>query len=140
MEAHIMTTRKSAKSKGSQFEMDCTYSLQKIEHFKNIRRLGPEGFQAQYDLKNDGKYNYCFECKFLKTITWNAAKKFFIKLEEKTEVGYMPMLIYKTNQQPVLVMFRDSDKCINVVEFEDHFRIPFIKHESTRAKKGDENE
>lgn len=125
----------SAKSKGSQFEYDCQYSLSKL--YPEIWRTSERGFQLQYDLED--RYNV-YECKRLKSMSWNQAKKFFIKLDRecpKDEDGdkKFPFLLFKSNRQPCLVMYFDGDMSIAVKEFGEFFGVPFEKHPSTRKKK-----
>jgi len=136
-----MTTVRSAKSKGSQFEYDCQHSLGKI--YPEIYRTSERGFQLQYDLECD---EAVFECKRLKSMSWNQAKKFFYKLvsklpESSLELGKKvipqktPYLLFKSNQQPCLVMYFNAiENRIQVTEFERAFNTPFEKHPSTRKK------
>ena len=115
-----MTSVRAAKSKGSQFEMDCAYSLKKI--YPEIRRPGPEGFQLQYDLKSD--INRCvFECKRLKGISWNQLLNFFEKLKQTKPLNYVPVLCFQSNHQPCLVF--DG---VAIVTFESAYHVPFKKH------------
>ena len=126
-----MTSVRAAKSKGSQFEYDCQYSLSAI--WPTIFRTSERGFQLQYDL---GCNDAVFECKRLKAISWNQAVKFLEKLERVTPEGKLCALLFKPNRQPCLVMGRDNDSTkIAVMTFEDWFGVPFEKHPSTRNKK-----
>ena len=126
-----MTTVRSAKSKGSQFEYDCQHSLKGI--YPNIYRTSERGFQLQYDL--EAEYQV-FECKRLKSLSWNQAEKFFTKLESVAPENKTAYLLFKSNRQPCLVMAREIIlKVIRVFKFEDYFGIPFTKHPSTRVKK-----
>ena len=126
-----MVSVRAAKSKGSQFEMNCAYSLKAI--YPDIRRPGPEGFQLQYDLESEYQV---FECKRLKGMSWNQAEKFFTKLESVAPENKTAYLLFKSNRQPCLVMAREIIlKVIRVFKFEDYFGIPFTKHPSTRVKK-----
>lgn len=125
-----MTSVRAAKSKGAQMEYNTQFSLNEAGY--NFFRTSERGFQLQYDLQDDN-YKAVIECKFLKTITWNQAKAFFLKLCSKAPENYETYLIYKTNQQPVLVMYNDEEKLV-VAEFEDVFNVPFLKHPSTRNR------
>jgi hypothetical protein len=125
-----MTSVRAAKSKGSQFEYDCQYSLSKI--YPDIYRTSERGFQRQYDLASE-KFFVAFECKRLKSLSWNQAKKYYEKLKEKAP-NCNCYLLFKSNQQPCLVMTEDTNKLI-IQTFEDYFNVPFLKHPSTRAKK-----
>lgn len=128
-----MTTVRSAKSKGSQFEYDCQYSLSKL--YPEIYRTSERGFQLQYDLECDTRV---FECKRLKSMSWNQAVKFYLKLEGKTPKGKYPVLLFKSNQQPCLAMYRANMQVSNIIivgTFEDVFMTTFEKHPSTRKPK-----
>lgn len=134
--ARVTTRVRGAKSKGSQFEYDCQASLEPI--YKDIFRTSERGFCLQYDLQSDN-YHAVFECKRLKGISWNQCVKYFKKLKSKTPTGYTPYLLFKSNQQPCLVMFetltKEGEKILSIETFETCFNLPFIKHKSTRAKK-----
>lgn len=122
-----MVKVRTAKIKGSAFEYDCQYSISKI--MPEIYRTSERGFQLQYDLESN---TAVFECKRLKAISWNQAKKYWLKLAEKAPEGKVPYLLFKSNRQPCLVMFDDG--VLKVMEFEDVFATPFEKHPSTRKK------
>jgi len=125
---------RGSKSKGSSFEYDCQSSLQQMRVFKDLYRTAERGYQREYDLRSDeGKC--CFECKRLKGMSWNQAKKFLINLIGASEEGYGNYVLFKSNQQPCLVMYFTATG-VTVQEFEDVFGVPFIKHPSTRRKKG----
>lgn len=115
---------RSAKSKGAQFEMDTEASLQQI--YPECYRTHERGYVMQYDLRDD-ECEIVYECKFHKSMPWNKAKKYFLKLESLAPEDYESVLIYKSNQQPVLIMYRHWTK-IKVCEFEQHYGVPFIKH------------
>lgn len=134
-----MTSVRSAKSKGSQMEYDCQHSLTKI--FPTIYRTAERGFQKKYDLACDEQNTY-FECKRLKAMSWNQAKKYLDKLELVTPPQCKCYLLFKSNHQPCLVMYYTKEYVklgnewfVTVREFEDVFGVLFEKHPSTRAKK-----
>ena len=125
-----MTTVRSAKAKGSSFEYDCQHSLNQRMH--DVWRTSERGFQLQYDLEDSSSI---YECKRLKSMSWNQAKKFFYKLKEiSIPKGKSPWLLFKSNRQPCLVMFEDTYEVLSVVEFKDAFGCDFEKHPSTRKK------
>ena len=128
-----MVTVRSAKQKGNAFEYDCQASLYPI--YNLIYRTAERGFQRQYDLRDD-RAGVVFECKRLKGISWSQAKKYFMKLVEKADVvGHNCYLLFKSNQQPCLVMYYNLQlEKVVVQEFNDVFNTPFVKHTSTRAK------
>ena len=117
----------SAKSKGAQFEYNVHASLE--PKFPDILITKERGFQKQYDLQSViGKFT--IECKCHKGFSWNKLTKLFAKLQTRTPKGYEPFLIFKANQQPVLVMCNTLAGFTIVQQFEDHFFTPFIKHKS----------
>ncbi len=118
-----MVTVRSAKSKGSAFEYDTQHNLKPL--FPDILLTKELGFVRQFDLVSE-KSSVAIECKFHKKLSWNACKKFFVKLEDKAKEYKRHFLIYKTNFQPVLVMYRDY-KTIRVTEFKDIFKREFKK-------------
>jgi len=120
-----MVTRRSAKTKGNQFEYSIRDSLKPIIH--DIVLTKEEGYVSQYDLKSEKNF-MAFECKKHRAISWSQAKKYFLKLEEKMPSGFKGFLCFQSNQQPCLVMSRLRNNFINVVEFQDIFYTPFIKH------------
>lgn len=126
-----MTTVRAAKQKGANFEYDCQHSLKKV--YPEIYRTSERGFQLQYDLECDSAV---FECKRLKSMSWNQAVKFYLKLlkvKPKSKLGCY--LLFKSNQQPCLVMYQDYDTGIFLVgDFEDIFGVPFLKHPSMRKQ------
>lgn len=134
-----MVTVRTSKSKGSQFEYHCHASLK--QRYEDILLTKQQGFQLQFDLVSH-TYKLAVECKRLKAISWEQAKKYLKKLGSHAPEGYEPFLLFKSNHQPCLVMYWvDSTEVIKghhpiVEEFEHHFKVPFIKHKSTRAKKG----
>lgn len=126
-----MVTRRTAKTKGSQFEYDVWASLKQF--YPNTKLAKEMGYQQQFDLiNNDAKF--VVECKRHKTLSWNEAKKYFNKLEEQKLPNYETYLIFKSNQQPVLVMYWTSAYGVCVTEFEEYFAVPFIKHKPFNRK------
>ena len=123
---------RGSKSKGASFEYDCQTSLK--PSFPDIYRTSERGFQLQYDLQSDLNKTV-FECKRHKKVSWNEAKKYFLKLKTKAPEYYTSYLLFKPNRQPCLVMYGSSHGII-VSEFENLFRTPFIKHKSTRNRGG----
>lgn len=124
---------RTAKSKGSQFEMDCAYSLKQI--YPDLVRYGAEGFQRKFDLCSD-KYKLAVECKKHKGISWNELVKLHDKLEDVKPFNYESCILFQSNRQPCLVFWINSmthNHCINT--FEDVFGVPFLKHPSTRTER-----
>jgi len=120
---------RSSKAKGSALEYKVKESLEKfyfsLRSKGNIVSLTKElGFQDQYDVKiwrHESKEYIAIECKDHKVISWNQAKKWFLKLEKVTPGAGKHYLVFHTNRQPHLVMFRDDG--IVVQEFEELFGV-----------------
>lgn len=129
-----MTTVRSAKSKGSQYEMSCRDSLQAI--YPDILLTKQEGFVQQYDLVSH-QSKVVIECKRHKGFTWNDLVKTFNKLYSKAPTGYTPYLLFQGNGQPCLVMYNPmihNHSCIVVIPFEDMWHVPFVKHVGKKKK------
>jgi len=113
-------------SKGTPFEKDVAYSL--IQAGCDVIWLGDNSKSLDIIAKRDGK-TYYIECKFHKSFTWNKAEKFFRKLIKsniKDPEEFVPLLIYKSNLQPVLVM-RDEREGLTVTKFESYFGSKYEK-------------
>lgn len=129
-----MTSIRAAKAKGSSFEYDCQHSLQAWAKHPVIR-TAERGFQMQYDLRIDTDSGYiAFECKRLKGISWNQAKKYLDKLYNVASDAEMVFLLFQSNRQPCLVMFMHYG-IYAIQEFEAFFYVTFEKHPSTRVTK-----
>lgn len=129
-----MTSVRTAKSKGSQFELDCEASLKQL--FPDIKRLGGQGQYREIDLESEtGKIT--FECKRLKAISWNKAIEFYDKLQSRTPIGWNCCLLFQSNRQPCLVMnvikFSDDQNPgiqyqYIITDFNNFFKVPFKSH------------
>lgn len=125
-----MTTLRSARSKGSQFEIDAEHSLRQV--YRDIRRCGGEGFYLGYDLITDTS-KICFETKRLKGISWQQAKIFKELLDRRSPKDYENYLLFQSNRQPCLVMHYVSGR-LSIQEFDKVFNVPFIKHLSSKVR------
>ena len=123
---------RNRKSKGSSFEYDVLESIN--QKYPNSYLTKQRGFQLQYDIQND-RYKFVIECKFHRTISWNEAEKLFNKLVDKKPDKYKPYLIFKTNRQPVLVMYQCKHGLLHISKFEELFEVPFVKHKPIRKKR-----
>jgi hypothetical protein len=125
-----MTTQRSARTKGSQFELECRDSLLPVFH--DIQRYGGEGFVSQVDLVSR-EHKVAVECKRWKDLGvnhWTKLCELYAKLVEKSStMNYAPdefYLLFKPNRSPCLVMFMDADFQFTVKEFTTHFGVPFL--------------
>ena len=122
---------RGSKVKGACLEYDVHYSL--LRKYDDICLTKQLGFQQQVDVRSE-KHNISIECKRLKGISWNQAKKFLDKLIEVSPESHLKYLVFKSNFQPCLVMQYEND-IISVKEFKNIFGVEFEKHPSTRVKK-----
>lgn len=121
------------KSKGSQFEYSIRDSLAQI--YPDVLLSKQEGYVAQHDILIPSA-KIKIECKRHKSLCWNDLEKYFEKLKKREPVDYKPLLIYKTNQQPCLVMQGDYTQynqeikgtCKIIMKFVDIFQVPYIEH------------
>lgn len=120
---------RNSKARGAGFEYDVLHNLQRT--FPDLYLTSKQGFVQQIDLLDDVA-KVAVECKRHKSISWNQAKKWFKKLESVSPEDYRCMLVFKSNQQPVLYMARNS--AIGVKEFEEAFG-KFEKHPPIRNRK-----
>jgi hypothetical protein len=118
--------------KGNPFERDCEYSL--TAKYIDIKRTHETGYILQYDLVSNND-KIVWECKFHRHITWNEAVKYLDKLKKIAPQGYQSVLLFKSNQQPCLVMTEHNTNNKVVMTFEDYYNLPFQKHLSTKQKK-----
>ena len=72
-------------------------------------------------------------------MSWNQAKSYLEKLINRSPDGYKGYLLFQSNRQPALVMQFNSDNHIVVMEFEDCFGMPFIKHQPIQKIGGKKN-
>ena len=129
-----MVSVRSAKNKGSQFEMNCEASLQQL--FSDCYRTHERGYVSGFDLKSD-KYKMAFECKRLKGMSWNQAKSYLDLLIKRSPEDYKAYLLFQSNRQPCLVMryvIQEGQYTLLITDFRDCFGIDFIKHLSTKMK------
>jgi hypothetical protein len=125
-----MTTIRSAKTKGNQFEYSVYDSLKPL--YYNIKLTKQLGFVQQYDLI-DEVAEIVIECKRLKGFSWNELTGYFEKLIEKANGKYKCYLIFKGNRQPCLVMHLDKDFETSVKPFENVFNIKFVDRQNKKV-------
>ncbi len=124
---------RASKSKGRGFERDCEESLKVI--YPEIYMTHEKGYIQEYDLRCDTA-KIVIECKKHRSITWNEAEKFFDKLSSLAPKMYKYYLLFKSNQQPCLVMYRVDIQVadysfvsvVRVEKFETYFKTKFVKH------------
>ena len=132
-----MVTRRAAKSKGSQLEMDACYNLKK--EYLDLIRVGAEGFKYQFDLFSESNKVF-FECKRMAGFNWNELLKYYKKLEKAadkySDEEYIPQcyLIFQGNNQPVLVFYKNDGRyCVEL--YNDLWNTFEKRPKKTRVKK-----
>ncbi len=128
---------RNSKSSGSSFEYNALESLQVI--YPDAYLTKQRGFQLKWDIQDDNA-KVIWECKRLKSMSWNQAEKFLDKLSLLAPKLYKYYLLFKSNFQPCLVMYRETKQLmdtqfisiVNVMKFEDYFSTPFVKHTPIR--------
>ena len=134
-----MTTVRSAKLKGSQFEYDCVHSLKKAYPQCNVYLTKELGFQKQYDIciEFDKSFKHFVECKRLKGISWNQLMNLHKKLKEVTadNIDNRRYILFQSNFQPCLVFYNNHKNIFRIETFKSYFHVGFEKHPSTRVKK-----
>ena len=125
-----MTTVRSAKAKGSAFEYDVQASLSVL--YRDMYRTKERGFQSRVDLVSE-TFLVAIECKRWKGISWNQLKILYDDLDSRFK-EYDCFVCFQCNRQPPLVMFRDRDGRYFICDFQGLFKVPFIKHESSRKR------
>ena len=134
-----MVTRRSAKSKGSQFEMSVRDSL--AQKYPDVLLTKQEGFVKQYDIWIPSA-KIAIECKRHKGFSWSELEKYFLKLEKRIKANkdendtgvYTPYLIFQGNRQPCLVMSKILNSYLIIKTFQSQFEIPFIKHKGKKPR------
>ena len=110
---------KKPKQKGNKFETEVMHKLRELE--PAVARTSGSGssYRDKGDLINFR--NYLIEAKHHKTVTWGKIMRWWhkIKKEAKT-MNKTPLLIYKQNYQPTMVVENIFDnKHIHIVPFDD---------------------
>jgi len=95
--------------------------------YPDIKITKQLGFVSQYDLIDDTK-KIVIECKCHKGFSWNELEKYYLKLKEKRPEGYLPIIVFKSNRQPVLVMATLPKIGLSIGTFEKYLGVGFIKH------------
>ncbi len=117
------------KTKGFGFEREVAYSL--IQGGYNVKRTGNDNIAGVDVMANIDGNKYFIECKRYKGFSWNQLSKILdgtIEFMETNKLRGAPVLVFKANQQPALVMLKDnSTKSKMVIEFNEFFGTEFLK-------------
>ncbi len=116
--------------KGTPFERDVAYSLIQGGYEVNLlgdNTVGVDLIAKDVQYKYVG-FTYIIECKNHKKFTWNELSKIYDKTDKtatKLSIEGMPVVVFHTNRQPVLVMGKGLSRYI--VPFDGAFGTPFVK-------------
>jgi len=115
-----------SKTKGYGFEREVAYSL--IEGGYKVKRTGNDNIAGIDVIAKDLDTGaFLIECKRYKGFSWNQLVGMLNKtLEFALDLKGVPILVFKANQQPALVMYVLRG-VYTVVQFEDFFNTPFLK-------------
>ena len=96
--------------KGNPFERLIAYNLMLLGNDVNRIDDNTEGIDLLADKINTGLF--VIECKFHKSFSWNEIEKVFNKTTQTAACSfpnkyYVPIFIFKSNQQPILVAYKD---------------------------------
>ena len=115
--------------KGNPFEYDTAYSLQQADY--KVERIDDNTKGVDLIAENSSGYKLAIECKFHKGFSWNQLTKIFLKTElyvlTNLDKNYKPLLIFKSNRQPVLVFFRNNIGHLTITSFTNFFYTAWSK-------------
>jgi len=96
--------------KGNPFERLVAYNLMLLNF--NVDRIddNTKGIDLLADSLKTGLY--IIECKFHKSFSWNEIEKVYLKTQQTANKSFpnrsfFPIFIFKSNQQPILVAYKD---------------------------------
>jgi hypothetical protein len=118
--------------KGNPFEYDTAYSLK--EGGYTVERMDDN--TAGIDLivrTKDETVEYYVECKNRQGLSWNALVKIYEKTEQtmrENNLHGLCRVVFKSNRQPVLVMWKPAGRDYIITTFND----AFLCHWSKRPK------
>ncbi len=114
--------------KGNPFERRIAYNLM-LSNFE-VKRLddNTKGIDLISQDSDKSVNPYAIECKFHKSFSWNE----IVKIYEKTRItvakhlpNHFPIVVFKSNQQPPLVMYKVGDSYF-IQEFITYFNCKFL--------------
>lgn len=113
--------------KGNPFEYDTAYSLQQAHY--TVNRIDDNSKGLDLIAKRNG-ITFHIECKFHKGFSWNQLTKIFDKTYETSlniSPDAIPIVVFKANQQPVLVMYLGAFNNLIVTQFNSYFGVEWSK-------------
>lgn len=116
--------------KGNPFEKLIAYNLKLLGY--EVQRIDDNTKGIDLIAKN-GVNRYVIECKFHKRFSWNEIEKILDKTIKETDVkfgntnDYLPIFIFKGNQQPILIAFKGNNRCMSIRTFQSWFYMGINK-------------
>lgn len=110
--------------KGNPFEKLIAYNLKLIGY--EVQRIDDNTKGIDLIAKN-GTKTCVIECKFHKRFSWNEIEKILDKTVKETNIkfgnikDFLPIFIFKGNQQPVLVACKGVDQRMTIYTFQSWF-------------------
>ena len=95
--------------KGNPMEYDTAYSLK--EGGYSVERMDDNTAGIDLIAWNEDAVRYYLECKNRQGLSWNALEKIYKKTSDTMEgldIKAIPLVVFKSNRQPVLVMSWDA--------------------------------
>lgn len=121
-----MTSMKAKK--GNPFEYDVAYSLKEAGY--SVTRIDDNSKGLDLIATTpDSVFSFAIECKNRQALSWNLLKKIFNKTATIAEENNLsvPIIIFHSNRQPVLVYMEDRLNNGIIHTFEGYFNTPFKK-------------
>jgi Holliday junction resolvase len=126
-----------SKKKGSKFESDILQKLREI--IPETARTPGSGcsYRDQGDIINYREY--LIECKHHKEVSWGKLMRFWEQSKKSAaNVNRVPLLIYKENNQPIMVMalwmMPGQEGGVHIVPFDSWFMYQKYLFELTQDK------
>jgi len=111
--------------KGNPMEFNTAYSLLQSGYIVERSDMNVAGVDLV--VKNKSMETlYYVECKHHKGFSWNELIKYFNKTKKHCTGSIKPMLIFRANNQPVLIMLEQGDSKV-VLEYNDFFMTAWSK-------------
>lgn len=111
--------------KGNPFEYDTAYSLLQAGYVVERSDMNIAGVDLVVKNKG-GETLYYVECKHHKGFSWNELSKYLEKTKKHCNEFIKPMLIFRGNNQPVLIMMEQEGAKV-VLQYNDFFGVPWSK-------------
>jgi Holliday junction resolvase len=117
--------------KGNPFEKLIAYNLMLLGY--DVQRIddNTKGIDLIAKIENN---TFIIECKFHKKFSWNDIEKILNKTNKETIIKFpketdneyfIPIFVFKSNQQPILVAYHDGQYHMRICTFHTFFNINY---------------